>query len=283
MNEKRNVAEAENEPGSTETRSQSDVAPRQKIESGVAPRRDSGFRSQVHIPKPPPIDLTPEDLVEEGWEHPADDDSSDSTLLDSAAVPAELVAQARAVSDPIGELDEPDDEFDHDDFPTRETPMALEEALRAVISDDARGLHETLPPQAPQEPRHAQHAQEEIAPSGPVAPSSVSPDATARMIIAPTPAPPPARTPAPPPASPPSQPSQSTYPTPSSMMTPSSAPRTASGTPMLPVSAARNAFLSSLTPGDPPLHRLAAVALISFFGTLALAGLVALSIYLLRH
>lgn len=136
MNEKRKPVETEADLGSPASRTRSDIAPKE-ARSGSAPRFDSGFRPAVHIPAAPatPVDLEGNDLLEEGWDDPDADDSGE-TLLDNmhASVPPELVAQVRAISDPIGELDEPGHDHPADEFPTRETPMALEAALRAVSS-----------------------------------------------------------------------------------------------------------------------------------------------------
>jgi hypothetical protein len=91
-------------------RTDSDVAPRPQVSSGVAPRIGSGLRAAVQIPRasPPPLDLTPHDLLEEGWDAPrsdADDeedpDDGEATRLNSISVPEALIAQARAVSDPV--------------------------------------------------------------------------------------------------------------------------------------------------------------------------------------
>lgn len=141
MNEKRKPAETVPDLGPPESRTRSDVAPRSEPRSGP-PRIESGFRPAVQIPaaSPAPIDLESRDLLEDGWDDPDTDDSGETLLDAQASVPAELVAKVRAVADPIAELDEPGSDLDHpadEDFPTRETPHALEAALRAVSTEDA--------------------------------------------------------------------------------------------------------------------------------------------------
>lgn len=135
MNEKRKPVETVPDLGPPESRTRSDIAPKQQLQSGAAPRFDSGFRPAVHIPPPPPspVDLEAKDLLEDGWDDPDADDSGETLLDMQASVPPELVAKVRAIADPIGELDEPGSD-DGEDFPTRETPHALEAALLAVTA-----------------------------------------------------------------------------------------------------------------------------------------------------
>jgi hypothetical protein len=197
LNEKRKI-EPELDPDNPEARTRSDVAPKQKQESGAPARHISGLRPAMHLPATPsvpPAPLTPADLLEDGWDDEEEDEDEDSgpTLLDQeGSVPREVVAEARAISDPLGgepepetrevatrqipthefeqdeaptgelptvqnplpvlgrdedEEDDADTEFNHDDFPTRQTPMGFEQALLAypLPSDSDRGLHEMLP------------------------------------------------------------------------------------------------------------------------------------------
>lgn len=150
MNEKRNidVAQPALDPDSPETRTRSDVAPKQKQESGAPARHISGLRPAVHLPAAPsvpPPPLTPEDLLEDGWDN-EDDDESGPTLLDShGSVPAELVAQARAEHDPIGERDPetrevstrevPTRAFSRDEAPTGEMPT-LQKSLPPIAREE---------------------------------------------------------------------------------------------------------------------------------------------------
>lgn len=155
MNEKRKPVETEPDLGAPASRTRSDVAPKGAAASGPAPRHDSGFRPAVQIPPPPatPVDLEPADLVDDGWDDPDTDDSGETLLDMQASVPRELVAQVRAEHDPLGELDEPGadlaatrEEDDREDFPTRETPHALEIALRAVSAPSTPKLPDVTAP-----------------------------------------------------------------------------------------------------------------------------------------
>lgn len=338
MNEKRQPIEPTLDPDQPATRTRSDVAPK-PTESRPAARHISGLRPAVHLPEGetpsvPPAPLTPEDLLEDGWDDVDDDDDSGPTLLDPhASVPPELVAQARAISDPIGErepetrevatrelattafvrdeaptgemptvsnplsnripnandvaspeLHDDDEEFNHDDFPTRQTPMGLQEALLAfpLPTDSHRGLHETLSPA---------ESTPEIA-----APVAMSPDQTAQMPTAPalprleelsSPPPPVERSsvsqisavsqishPSYPSAASQSPRSMLVYPTPTSI----------TGAPLPPANTVRFAFLRNLSPNDdPPASRLLLVATIAFCTTLLLSAFVAWIIVLVRH
>lgn len=261
--------------------------------------------------------------IEEGWDADDDDDSGPTLLDTHGSVPPDIVAQARAVSDPLGETsetaemgtneirtrevatrevstrsfprgeaptakiampppalvtdaDDPDEEFNHDDFPTRQTPMGFEAALLAMPlpTDGHRGLHETLPP-----PSDVEVA----APISPISP--ISADATAQMPNAPalprldellSSPPSPADSSSISKVSHPSQLSRGplVYPTPTSI----------TGAPLPPANTVRFAFLRNLSPNnDPPIHRLVVVAAISFFATLALSAFVAWLVVLLRH
>jgi hypothetical protein len=138
LNEKRNI-EPSLDPDSPESRTRSDVAPKPQ-QSGAPARHISGLRPAVHLPAAeavPPPPLTPEDLLEEGWEN---DDESGPTLLDAqGSVPPGLVAEARALSDPLGEREPETREvstrevdtrsFSRDEAPTGEMPTVLN-ALR---------------------------------------------------------------------------------------------------------------------------------------------------------
>lgn len=147
MNEKRKPVETVPDEGSSASRPHSDVAPKH-LQSGAAPRFDSGFRAAVQIPPPPatPVDLETDDLLDDGWDDPSPDDSGETLFDMHASVPAELVAQVRAVSDPIGELDEPGHDHPADEFPTRETPLAMEAALLAVAVPSTPKLPEATAP-----------------------------------------------------------------------------------------------------------------------------------------
>lgn len=360
MNEKRKI-EPDLDPDSPEARTRSDVAPKQKKESGAPTRHISGLRPAVHLPAAPsvpPAPLTPADLLEDGWD---DDEDSGPTLLDrQGSVPRELVAEARAISDPIAEDDgetaeaetrdqrepetrevatrevtprsfdndeaptgemptvqkslakEPDDddEFSHDDFPTRQTPMGLQAALLAYPppTDSHRGLHETLPAAEERTPDLPSTRSFASLPSFPsvahvsplasslAAPMPPSPDETAQMPNAPalprlldesshlSQPPPPAESSSISQVSQVSQISQVShasqvarpllYPTPTSI----------SGTPLPPANTVRFAFLKNLSPNnDPPINRLVVVAAISFFATLVVSAFVAWVVVLVRH
>lgn len=170
MNEKRKPVETVPDEGSPASRTHSDVAPKH-LQSGAASRFDSGFRAAVQIPPPPatPVDLEADDRVDDGWDDPSADDSGETLFDMHASVPAELVAQVRAVSDPLGELDEPGHDHPADEFPTRETPLAVEAALRAVAVPSTPKLPDaTAPmPAAPSTGRL-----EEVLSSAPVQPAS---------------------------------------------------------------------------------------------------------------
>lgn len=357
MNEKRNIQEAQpaHDPDSPETRTRSDVAPKQKQESGAPARHISGLRPAVHLPAAPsvpPPPLTPEDLLEDGWddlEEVEDDEDSGPTLLDShGSVPRDLVAAARAEHDPLGERDpetrevstrevptrsfnrdeaptgemptlqkslpppesdanDDDDEFSHDDFPTRQTPQGLQEALLAFPppTDSHRGLHETLPPpdddstpDLPSSPSLGPTVARPIAPLAiqpmqpvPTPMSMASPDETAQMPNRPALRMLDELSPLPPAIEPSSishisqlsQASQTSYPSQSRpLMYPT--PTSITGAPLPPANTVRFAFLKNLSPNsDPPVNRLFFVGAISFFATLVLSAFIAWIIVLVRH
>lgn len=362
MNEKRNI-ELALDPDSPETRTRSDVAPKQTHASGASARHISGLRPAVHLPASPsvpPAPLTPADLLEDGWDDAEED--CGPTLLDSqGSVPRELVAEVRALHDPLGErepetrevstrevetrafsrdeaptgemptvlnalpppppdadvadvedVEEEEEEFSHDDFPTRQTPMGLQEALRAfpLPSDSHRGLHETMPladndstPDLPSTPSFNESLGPTVArPVAPISPRSpraislpspvpmampTSPDETAQMPNRPA-----LMSPLPPSVEPSSisqisqlsHVSQPPYPasTPRGVMYPT--PTSISGAPLLPANTVRHAFLKNVAPNnDPPAGKLLVVAAISFFATLALSSFIAWVVVLVRH
>jgi hypothetical protein len=363
LNEKLKIEPAL-DPDSPEARTRSDVAPKQKQESGTSARHISGLRPAVHLPAAPsvpPPPLTPEDLLEEGWDD--EDEDSGPTLLDSqGSVPRELVAEARALHDPLGETREreeerepetrevgtrevptrafsrdeaptgemptvlnpapaksdDDEEFNHDDFPTRQTPMGLQEALLAypLPSDSHRGLHETMDavpsplpsssndsfPDLPSSPSLGPTIAAPIAPLSPLRshialPQSpmampmhppTSPDETAQMPNRPalrlddlSPMPPPVE---PSSISQISQISNASYPSSSPMPLMYPTPTSITGAPLPPASTVRFAFLKNLSPNnDPPLNKLLVVGAISFFATLVLSSFIAWVVVLVRH
>ena len=374
MNEKRNIQleQPALDPDSPETRTRSDVAPKQKQESGAPARHISGLRPAVHLPAAPsvpPPPLTPEDLLEDGWddlEEVEDDDDSGPTLLDSqGSVPRDLVAEARAKHDPLGERDpetrevstrevptrsfsrdeaptgemptlqkslppapanedeEEDDDFSHDDFPTRQTPQGLQEALLAfpLPTDSHRGLHETMPPpdddSTPDLPSSPSLGPTIAAPLAPLSPLrsriavpspmamhpmqpipstmstprsmsgalSTNPDETAQMANRPALRMLDDLSPLPPPVEPSSisQISQPSYPSQSRPLM-YPTPTSITGAPLPPASTVRFAFLRNLSPNnDPPINRLFVVGAISFFATLVLSAFIAWVIVLVRH
>jgi hypothetical protein len=61
-------------------------------------------------------------------------------------------------------------------------------------------------------------------------------------------------------------------------------PTSVTGAPLLPANTVRFAFLRNLSPNDdPPVNRLAVVAMISFLATLAVSAFILWVIVLLRH
>lgn len=363
MNEKRKIEPAL-DPDSPDTRTRSDVAPKQKQESGAPARHISGLRPAVHLPAAPsvpPPPLTPADLLEDGWE---DEEDSGPTLLDAhGSVPRELVAEVRALHDPIGEDDpetfpltrEPetrevstrevptrsfsrdeaptgemptvlnplppspqaelqesdDDEFSHDDFPTRQTPLGLQEALLAFPppTDSHRGLHETMPPPAeppseesvpdlPSSPSLGPTIARPLAPLSPLAqrialpapmpftpmtpmpmPMPVSPEETAQMPNRPA-----LTYSLPPDSSSISQISHASYPSQASPQLRYPTPTSMTGAPLPVANTVRFAFLKNLSPNnDPPPAKLITVAAIAFFGTLVVSSFIAWVFVLVRH
>lgn len=363
MNEKRKVEE-DLDADSPAGRTRSDVAPKLSGQSGAPARHISGMRPAFQAPRMPtvpPAPLTPEDLLEDGWDD--EDDDSGPTLLDShGSVPPELVAEARAASDPLGETaenedetnevrtrevatrevptnafsrdeaptnrlilppdavtplapaapadtgaseSEDDEEFSHDDFPTRQTPMGLQAALLSFQppSDSHRGLHETLTAADESLPDLPSSVALAAPPVSPLAPR-ISADDTAQMPLAPplprseepSQPPPPAERSSVSKISQVSQVSQISYPSqtphPSQVSQASHAmrplmyptPTSITGAPLPPAHSVRFAFLRNLSPNnDPPLNRLALVALLSFGATLLVSAFVAWIIVLARH
>jgi hypothetical protein len=176
LNEKRKI-EPELDPDNPEQRSRSDVAPKQKHESGAPARHISGLRPAVHLPATeslPPLPslplapLTPADLLEDGWDDESDDDDDEDdsgpTLLDTrGSVPRELVAEARAISDPLGEVEPETREvatrevstrrFEREEAPTNEMQTVQNPVALPVLSandedeedDDDEFSHDDFP------------------------------------------------------------------------------------------------------------------------------------------
>jgi hypothetical protein len=305
-----------------EPHTRSDVAPKQTLESGVPPRRTSGFRAAVQVAAVPPAPRTPEDLLDDAW-----GDDQESTLLDSqASVPRDLVEAARAIADPLGETaDAPTHELRAREAETREveTVETREVATREVETREvetrevARALGETrddastkelprlddqvedpddfptrLAPMALDDalrvaypPPSNRHDLRETLPVPP--PMATDPDDTAQMPSAPMlPVALPSFE-----ASQISQISQVSHASPISQSYPGHAPlhyptpTSMSGVPLPPANAVRFAFLRNLAQNDDPWvsNRLVFVAAISFFATLALCGFVLWLIVLFRH
>jgi hypothetical protein len=199
-----------------------------------------------------------------------------------------------------------DDGFSHDDFPTRQTPHGLQEALLALPlpSDSQRGIHETLAPPAPpsedstpelaSSPSLGPTIAAPLAPLSPLArrialpaptpmPMPISPDETAQMPSRPAFTYPPL----PPDSSSISQISQishASYPSAVSRPLIYPTPTSITGAPLPLASSVRFAFLKNFSPNnDPPPSKLITVAAIAFFATLVLSAFIAWVVVLVRH